>query len=283
MQSKIARTDLAVESHHLAAEGKTIDGVDVTAGHIHNFPFSCVVVKEDKAASLLEKPIGKYVTLELDSYINRRENSFADAANAISEIITDFYNIKTSDTVLIVCLGNPLVTPDALGPLTADATLVTRHLKLGGIEAFADFASVAVFRSGVLGTTGIESAVSLKALCAELKPDFVIAVDALASADLSRLCKNVQICDTGIAPGSGVGNDRVQIDSKLLGVPVIAVGVPTVTDASTFSDNDEAKGLFVTPRNIDELVRSTAKLIAYGINLALHKGISVEDLDLLLE
>ena len=138
-------------------------------------------------------------------------------------------------------------------------------------------------RTGVLGTTGIESADSLKAICEVVKPDCVIAVDALASSDLSRLCKTIQICDSGIAPGSGVGNDRAQLNAEALGVPVIAMGVPTVIDAAAFTDEETAKGLFVTPRNIDELVASVSKLMAYSINLALHQGLTVEDVDILVE
>ena len=134
----------------------------------------------------------------------------------------------------------------------------------------------------MLGTTGVESAVQIRALCEALRPACVLAIDALAGSELSGLCRSVQICDTGIAPGSGVGNDREALDRASLGIPVIAVGVPTVIDASSLAAGKELGDLFVTPRFIDSAVRSVARLIAYGVNLALHPGLTIADIDLLV-
>lgn len=281
MQNSFVRTDLAREAS--LRVGDKLEGLVTEELLISNCRASRVSVTDQAAADAIGKPIGEYYTLEMADYVKRQENSFSDCANALSELLNKLPFIKNANSVLIACLGNKAVTPDAIGPDTADSLIVTRHLKSSLPEQFQFFSSVSVFRTGVLGTTGIESADGLKAICDLVRPDCVIAVDALASGELSRLCRNVQICDTGISPGSGVGNNRAALNADTLGVPVCAIGVPTVIDAAAFTDAEEAKGLFVTPRNIDELVKSSAKLIAYGINLALHKGLTIEDIDMLVE
>lgn len=285
MERSFARTDLAAEAlmQRLSAAAELIPGAEAEEKTMYGFPVSRVSIISDDAAKAIGKPKGKYLTLELDKYVNRREASFSDAALCLSELLRSFDEIKSAKSFLVACLGNKDITPDALGPDAADSIIVTRHLKSGMPEAFAGFSSVSVLRTGVLGTTGIESAETLRAVCRAVDPGCVIAIDALASGELRRLCRNVQICDSGISPGSGVGNDRSALNRELLGVPVIAVGVPTVIDAAVFTDEDSAKGLFVTPRNIDELIRSTAKLIAYGINLAVHEGLSLDDVEMLIE
>jgi len=141
---------------------------------------------------------------------------------------------------------------------------------------------VAAVRTGVLGSTGIESAEVLRAICESISPSRVVAIDALASGSLDRLCRTIQITDVGIVPGSGVGNNRAELCERTLGVPVVAIGVPTVVDAAVFSDEESAKGMFVTPRDIDSSVRDTAKLIGYGINLAMHDGLTIGDVDMFL-
>ncbi len=282
MQKKYARTDLASELHSRLG-GKEIDGVTCIETQTDGFNITEVDITCDNASHVLCKPIGKYLTLELDSFLNRRENSFNIAANLIAELLKHFPAVQNSHSFLIACIGNPLVTPDSIGPTTADSILVTRHLKQSMPTDFGAFSSVSLIRTGVLGTSGVESAAQIKAIVSEVSPDCVIAVDALASGDLRRLCRNVQICDSGISPGSGVGNDRAALNEAYLGIPVIAVGVPTVIDASAFTDDEAAAGLFVTPRNIDEEVRSISKLTAYGINLALHNGITISDIEMLIE
>lgn len=282
MQIKNARTDMASELHS-RLENKDIEGVTFTERKVEGFNVTEVNVTNKEGSAALCKPVGKYLTLELDSFLKRQENSFNIAANLISELLKGFLDISNSKNFLMACIGNPAVTPDAIGPSTADSIIITRHLKQSMPDAFSGFSSVSLIRTGVLGTSGVESAAQIKAIVSEVRPDCVIAVDALASADLNRLCRNIQICDSGISPGSGVGNNRAALNKEYLGVPVIAVGVPTVIDASAFSDDEAAKGLFVTPRNIDEEVRSISKLAAYGINLALHNGISVTDIEMLIE
>ena len=282
MQRSNVRTDLASEVVQ-RPENASLSGLELNEEHICGCRVTAVKINGGEASKVLCKPIGNYLTLELDEYIRRRENSFSDAANALSQLMRRFAEIQNAQSFLVACLGNRAITPDAVGPEVSDSLIVTRHLKQSLPQEFAALSSVAVLRTGVLGTTGIESAESLKALCGLVQPDCVIAVDALASGELDRLCRNVQICDSGIAPGSGVGNDRAELNRESLGVPVIAVGVPTVIDAAAFCADESAAGLFVTPRNIDELVRSVSKLVAYGLNLALHPGLSIADVDMLVE
>lgn len=282
MQRSNVRTDLASEVVQ-RPENASLAGLELNEERICGCRVTAVKINGGEASKVLCKPIGNYLTLELDEYIRRRENSFSDAANALSQLMRRFAEIQNAQSFLVACLGNRAITPDAVGPEVSDSLIVTRHLKQSLPQEFAALSSVAVLRTGVLGTTGIESAQLLKALCGLVQPDCVIAVDALASGELDRLCRNVQICDSGIAPGSGVGNDRAELNRESLGVPVIAVGVPTVIDAAAFCADESAAGLFVTPRNIDELVRSVSKLVAYGLNLALHPGLSIADVDMLVE
>lgn len=284
MQNRNVRTDLALDAHEQFSENLgSIDGASVTKYTRSGFDVTELDITDNSASDILCKPVGKYYTFELKKFIERRENSFSDAAEVLAELLKRFDAVKIGGSFLIACLGNGRITPDAVGPKCADSLIVTRHLISSAPETFAAFSSVAVLRTGVLGTSGIESADTLKAICNSIRPDCVIAVDALASSELSRLCKTVQLCDSGISPGSGVGNNRTQLSAETLGVPVIAIGVPTVIDAAAFTDDENAKGLFVTPRNVDELVASVSKLIAYGINIALHDGLTVSDVDMLVE
>lgn len=281
MQNFFARTDLAAESS--ARLDKVYSGLISEDKIIENCRVNEVRISDNEAANAVGKPIGSYYTLQMDEFVRRSENSFSDCASALSTILNSIDAVKNASSYLVACLGNRLITPDAVGPCTADKMIVTRHLKASMPEAFEAFSTVSVLRTGVLGTTGIESADTLKSIVDTVKPDCVIAVDALASGEFERLCRNIQICDTGISPGSGVGNNRDAINFNTLGVPVVAIGVPTVIDGSALSENKSAETMFVTPRNIDELVSSISKLIAYGINLALHEGITLSDIDLLVE
>lgn len=281
MQSNYVRTDLACEA--LGSLDSDIDGIKCKSYALNGLKTEKIAVLTEDAAKKLGKPVGNYYTLYLDDYISRRSVSFSDSALALTEILREMPAFSKSRRFLVACLGNRAVTPDSIGPCVSDGIIVTRHLKASLPEDFAAFSEVSVIRPGVLGTTGIESADAVKAVCASVMPDCVIAVDALAAGEPERLCRNIQLCDTGISPGAGVGNDRAELSESFLGVPVIAVGVPTVIDLAAFSDSPNAKALFVTPRNIDELVKSTSKLISYGLDLAMHEGLTVEDVDILVE
>jgi spore protease len=168
--------------------------------------------------------------------------------------------------------------------------LVTRHLTEALPEHFGDFRPVSSLAAEVLGNTGMESGELAAAVCRRLAPDFVIAVDALASRSLDRLCRTVQFTDTGIVPGSGVGNHRQGLSQTTLGVPVLAVGVPTVVDGATLTADllgredcpEEGRALLVTPKDIDRQVRDLSRVIGFGVDLALQPGLTLEELELLL-
>ena len=274
------RTDLACEAGGLSAER---EGVTQNTREERGFPVTEVNITSESAAEALHKPVGKYITVGLDAILHREDESFRLAAEVIAQELKTLLRLGKTSPVLVVGLGNDGITADSIGPLTLRSTIVTRHLRDAEPEIFAPFRAVSAVQTGVTGTTGIESAELVRAAVETVRPAAVIAVDALASLSPERLCRTVQLSDTGIIPGSGVGNDRAALNEAYLGIPVIAVGVPTVIDASAFTDDEAAKGLFVTPRNIDEEVRSISKLTAYGINLALHRDITISDIEMLIE
>jgi len=275
------RTDLAAEALNTAKSHANIEGLDYGEEQLFGLTVQRVDIGSDQAAQFLSKPKGLYFTLQLPQDKGRGGEEFSSTAKAIAELIRRCFGSKPNFS-LIAALGNPDITPDAIGPLSASNILVTRHLKEQGSPLFSAFSSVALCRTGVLGTTGLESALQIKNLCAALKPDCVIAIDALAGSRAEGLCRTVQICSSGIAPGSGVKNDRMQLSYESLGVPVVAVGVPTVIDAGSIAGDERLGDMFVTPRDIDSQVRGCARFIGYGINLSLHPGLSIEDVDMLL-
>lgn len=277
------RTDLASEARSMLSPEITREsGVAAREETLFGRKVTAVEIFSDKGAETLGKPRGKYFTLALGHHFERGAPDFESAAQAVAELIRRCAPKGCISSCLIAALGNPDITPDALGSLAASNILVTRHLKSSSPESFRGFISTTLCRTGVLGTTGVESAAQIRALCALTRPELVIAVDALAGSELDDLCRSVQICTSGIAPGSGVGNDREALNRDTLGVPVVAVGVPTVIDASALSRADGLGGMFVTPRGIDSLVRCAARVIGYGIDLALHPGLTVSDIDMLV-
>ena len=297
--SKI-RTDLALEAREVWQENaeKTtqLAGVRSRDEQRYGYTVTTVSILNKEGENALCKPIGDYITIELDRLIRREENAFSDCAQLLGEVLRSLMSEMTADKpVLVAGLGNADITPDAIGPWAVDNVLVTRHLKEHSPSDFEAFRSVAALRSGVLGTTGIESARLITIVAEEMHPAAVIAIDALASRNIDRLCRTLQITNTGIVPGSGVGNSREALSQSTIGVPVIAIGVPTVVDAATLTaelaaragfdlpdDSMQAGGMIVTPRDIDRSARDAAKLVGYGVNLALHKGITVEDIDMFL-
>lgn len=287
------RTDLASEAHELwqQSTGKTtsLSGVKAEDDAREGFNVHTVRILDEEGAAALDKPVGCYVTVELDGLLRREEAAFPRAVKALAELLEPM--LPAEGDALVVGLGNRAITPDLVGPLAAEHTLVTRHLVEQLPEHFGAFRPVAALTPGVLASTGMESGLLVQATAAELHPACVIAVDALASRSAERLCRTVQLSDAGIAPGSGVGNHRMALSRETLGVPVIAVGVPTVVEASTLvmdllGKEDDAGlpggDLFVTPREVDSRVADLSRVIGYGVSMALNPGLSVEDLDLLL-
>jgi spore protease len=292
------RTDLAVESRS-ALGTDTIAGVESHERVVRGFPITTVRVTDTAGADAVGKPVGEYVTVELDGYLARNGASFDDGARVIADVIAHMLDIDDMQSVLVAGLGNAAITADAIGTAALRHTMVTAHLVESSPQQYGFFRKVWAVSTGVLGSTGVESARTLAAITRELRPDRVIVVDALATRSLRRICRTVQCCDTGIVPGSGVGNARAAINRETLGVPVIALGVPTVVDAGTLAadileragancDTDfnlgglesYGEGLVVTPREIDGAVNDIAKLVGYGINLALHKGLTVNDVNM---
>ena len=293
------RTDLALEARELWQEsaGKTtrLAGVKATKRKQEGYPVTRVDILDQRGEEALGKPRGTYLTVDLTTFWQRREDFFQRAVRAVGAPLKEL--VPTEGPVLVVGLGNRAMTPDAVGPLAADHVLVTRHLISAMPRQFSGFRPVSVLRTGVLGTTGVESAESVRGLAAEVKPACVIAVDALASRRTGRVCAAVQLSDTGIIPGSGVGNHRSPLNAGTLGVPVIAIGVPTVVESATLAadlleesgitDYDaealqkSRQNLMVTPRDIDQQVRDLGKVIGYGINWALQ-DLEIDEMNALL-
>ncbi len=300
MRNKSIRTDLAIEARELWQENPErsgdLPGVEAKEETVSGFTVATVKILDETGEKELCKPKGTYVTLELGRLIRRDENAFADAAFVLAEQIRNLLKMEKNDSILVAGLGNRAITPDAVGPLCIENLLVTRHLKAQMPTDFAGFREVTAVETGVLGTTGIESADMIAAVGRALAPDAVIAVDALASRKMGRICRTIQLSDTGIVPGSGVNNSRAALNQSTLGARVVAIGVPTVVDAATLivesgerpresSDQltaEEAGGMIVTPRDIDSAVRNMARLIGYAVNLALHDGLTLENIDMLL-
>lgn len=298
------RTDLAVEAEALAKTGgdaPTPEGVRVREESREGCPVTRVEILDGRGEEALGKPVGTYVTVDLTGLVRREDEAFPRSYRALAGELSHLLRrcrVPEKAPVLVVGLGNRAITPDAIGPGAADHTLVTRHLIDQAPEHFGDFRPVAALAAGVLGTTGVESGELAQAVAGKVKPGCVIAVDALAARSLDRICATVQLSDTGIVPGSGVGNHRFALNAETLGVPVIAVGVPTVVDGATLAldileeagrdDLDPAAlrgiggSLMVTPRDIDQRVKDMAKVIGFGIDLALHPRLSVEDVELFL-
>jgi len=296
------RTDLAVEAREIQQEsaGKTTElpGVQAEDQKSHGYDVTVVRILDQTGAQSLGKPQGTYVTVELGALIRREEDAFERGVAAIAQQLLALLGLGSEDSVLVVGLGNRAITPDAVGPITAKHTMATKHLVERMPEHFGNLRRVTVVQTGVLGTTGLESAEVVKAIVDKTRPTQVVVVDALASRKLARLCRTVQISDTGIAPGSGVGNSRARLDAEALGVPVVALGVPTVVDAGTLlADLIEESGqkgvsleqfkdfesdMIVTPKEIDAQVADISKLIGYALNCALHEGLTVGDVDMLV-
>ena len=287
------RTDLALEAHELwqQSTGKTtqLSGVKAEDHEVEGFAVHTVHILNKEGAAALGKPTGRYLTLELDGLLRREEDAFSRSAHAISALLEPL--LPAEGEVLITGLGNRAITPDLIGPLAVQHTLITRHLVEQLPDHFGAFRPVSAIAPGVLASTGVESSVLVQALSQRLHPVCIIAIDALASRSTQRLCRTVQIATSGIAPGSGVGNHRMALSEETLGVPVIAVGVPTVVSGSTLimdllkKEDDEGLlggDLFVTPREIDSRVADLSRVIGYGVSMALNPGLTVEDLDLLL-
>lgn len=284
------RTDLAMEQ--LTPEKKNLPkGVSARQEKRFGQAATVVEIEDQRGARALGKPQGMYITIEVENVLRREKESFQRAVRCISGYLGELLGFSKKLPVLVAGLGNREITPDAVGPLTADHILVTRHMVGKLPKEFGAFRPVSAFVPGVLGTTGLESAETIRALVERTEAAGVIAVDAIAARDTGRLCSTVQISNTGIWPGSGIGNSRLGLDESSIGVPVIAVGVPTVTDARTLAMDilgeraesrvpcsDKTKGMIVTCSDIDRRVREISRVLSFGINSALQPELGLEEL-----
>lgn len=247
--------------------------------------FSCNVRgKNFKITEINTENSEKYITLEGERLSHVCDN-YKQMVFELTEEIKYFTNGKKH--IMVVGLGNSDITPDSLGPHTASGIMATRHLKaIDGEDVFIkNLREVSVLLSGVLGTTGIESAEIVKSVAERINPDLIIAVDALACSDYKRLGKTIQMSNSGIAPGSGVENCRKELSYKTIGVPVLAIGVPTMIDVYTVAENITGKqandydipNMMVTPKDIDVIVIQAAKMLATGINLALQPQLDFDE------
>ncbi len=280
------RTDLAVEA---AADAEKLDENDVlqTTVTFDGVAVTRMHIVSAQAERMLGKPRGKYITAALPP-LSDDETRLATYAAAIAKELTAL--LPPKGTVLVVGLGNRAVTPDTLGPLAADMVLATRHIRgeFARAAGLTDLRPTAVLTPGVLGQTGTESSEIVRGVCREVQPVAVVVVDALAARSLERLGCTVQLCDTGIAPGAGVGNNRCPLNRETLGVPVIGMGVPTVVDALTLVRDymqadaplpaDDQPPMMVTPREIDLVIGRAARLIALALNGALQPAYAPAEL-----
>ena len=297
---RYVRTDLALELKDDIDDCDLSDGVSIYTSGRENLDIkeTIIEVTNKKGEKLLGKPIGTYITLESNELRGSDESIHEPFVEVLHEHLREM--IKDAHKILVIGLGNRAVTPDALGPYVVDNLYITRHLLSEGIVK--NVRELSAISPGVMAQTGIETQLILKSLCKEIEPDVVIAIDALAAREPSRLNSTIQICDTGISPGAGVGNNRGKINKETLGVKVIAIGVPTVISVpaivnqsieamvnalmsedknhrfeTTLTDEEkyelacelvepELASMFVTPKNIDEAVKRVSYTISEAIN-----------------
>ncbi len=284
------RTDLALEATQQLTKTTPVEGITKNEYQKANLNITEIIVETDSAAQNLGKPKGKYITIQSELSLENHPDNFNERVDILAEEINKLCVNK--ENILVIGLGNKSITPDSLGPDVADQTFATRHIKqLAKDVDTSDLSTVSVIKTGVLGDTGIESSETVRAICDMLKPTVIIAIDALACSEISNLGTTIQLCDTGISPGSGVENARKELSEQTLGAKVIAIGVPTVVDMQTISEyvfgtpapNKEMNNMMVTPRSIDKLIMRVSRLIAMGVNRAFQPNLSIEDITSLVE
>lgn len=282
------RTDLAVEAREIA--GERVSGVDYKTYSECGLSISRLTVKTEKAKQTLGKDIGTYITIALPSLTDNFSSTDVRLA-AIGKEIRRL--LPVNGLVLVAGLGNEEITPDSLGPKTALKVLATRHIQgeLARSSGLDRLRPVAVMNTGVTGQTGIETGEYILSVVRRIRPNAVVAIDALASRRLERLGTTLQISDAGISPGAGVGNHRTRINKDTIGVPVISVGVPTVVDVRTlavdllgnrgeYTDKIPrlAKNMVIIPREIDLLTERASRLLGFALNAALQDRFKLDEL-----
>jgi spore protease len=316
------RTDLAIEAKEIyqkESKGNT-DGVVVEESSEGEVRITSVKIVNEIGERNMGKPIGTYVTIDMPQFVHYDEEAKEAVSRAVANSLSKMIKLEDSMTALVVGLGNWNVTPDALGPKVISKLMVTRHLKELVPDSIDEgVRPVCALAPGVLGLTGIETGEIIRGVVDKIKPNLIVCIDALASRKMDRVNRTVQIGNTGISPGSGVGNKRMEISERTLGIPVIAVGVPTVVDAATMANdtidlvldemikqateggefynmlnnidkNEKSRmireilnpyvgDLVVTPKEVDMVIDSVSKIIANGINIALQPALELEDIN----
>ena len=290
------RTDLAIERQEIIDEesGKTgaPDGVAVEkADYGDDVKVTRIEITSRAGEMRMQKPMGNYITIEADGILEERDGIKDKVENVIAAELKKLIKFHYYLNVLVVGLGNTTVTPDALGPEAASKIRVTNHL-FDMFEADGDdeMSRVSCLVPGVTAATGLETAEIIKKTAELVKPEVIIVVDSLAARNIERVSTTIQISDTGISPGAGMGNKRTGINSETVGARVVAIGVPTVIDATTIirdalADNIDSaekvekyieeydRHMIVTSTDIDMLIKDFSDIIANGINKTLHPGI----------
>lgn len=267
----IFRTDLAVERRDIYNKANNLEndlpGIECEEEKpTEKISITRVNIKDEEGEKALGKPIGKYITLDIKDMKYMEDEDIESVSNSISGELKKVLDkhLGPQDSVLIVGLGNEYVTPDSLGPKVANNLEVTRHV----IKYCPQFVKegtreISAVSPGVLGVTGIETLEVVKGIVENVKPKLLLAIDSLCSKDMNRISSSVQIADTGIVPGGGVGNRREELSQNTLGIPVVAIGVPTVTMFPNDID------FIVTPKEIDELIKNMSEVISDAINMSL--------------
>lgn len=319
------RTDLAIEAHEMYCESSAIEtdieGVEIESEEKDgNIQVTRVHIRNAEGERKIGKSIGNYITIEVPDRFYDSNEVYEEACHTCAKELGRIINLNKDDTVLVVGLGNRNITADSLGPKVVQSLMVTRHLKKYIPEEIDErIRPVCALAPGVLGLTGIETSEVIQGITEKVSPDMIIVIDALCSRRMERLNRTIQISDTGITPGAGVGNVRMAIDKKTLGIPVIAIGVPTVVDAATIASDsidlmienlkenahenlplykmlttiqEEDKlslirqviaashgDFVVASKDVDTVVEDISSVVANGINISLHEGIGLEDID----
>ena len=319
---KHIHTDLAIENREMYQEENKgeIEGVSVDVVEEKNHSVTTVKILNDKGSSIMGKAIGSYITIEVPN-LNKTDEDLKDEVSIeLSKVLKTLIKDLNRDKVLIIGLGNWNISSDALGPKVIERVLVTRQYFINfNKESDESMANVAAIAPGVLALTGIESFDIVKGIVDKIKPDLVVAIDALSSRKMERVSTTIQMTDVGITPGSGVGNHRQGLNKESLGVPVISLGIPTVVNAATMVNDtmdliidslkNEAEigkefyslldelssedkyalisemlnpfmgNVIVTPKDINVLIDDLSIIIANGLNIALHPGIAIADVN----
>lgn len=307
------RTDLAVERRDIykkITKIHEIDGIESSEEKVdENIKITRVNIKNENGEKAIGKPKGTYVTIDINKLKIAGEEEIQKTSEAVSKELKKLLDLHTNKEgdILVVGLGNIYVTPDALGPKVINEIDVTRHIKKY-LPQYIDEGTrtVSAISPGVLGTTGIETVEILKGIVDNIKPKLLVVIDALASRSIDRISSTIQLSDTGIVPGAGVGNTRQEISENTLGIPVIAIGIPTVVELATLvsdgidifierlqekaesneylnklQENDKYEevkealnvgeyNMIVTPKEIDDLIENMKDIVARGINFAIN-------------